>query len=59
MMPFSVAGCGRLQLEVAHWPRSDALLQGVEIDSTISDSRFSARELLAIEEDFGFLPLRV
>ena len=31
LMPLSVAGCGRLQLLVAHWAASVALLQLVDI----------------------------
>ena len=30
LMPLSVAGCGRLQLGVAHWATSVALLQVVD-----------------------------
>ena len=31
LTPFSVADCGRLQLGVAHWTTSVALLQAVDI----------------------------
>ena len=31
LTPLSVAGCGRLQLRVAHWATSVALLQVVDI----------------------------
>ena len=30
LMPWSIAGCGRLQLGVAHWATSVALLQVVD-----------------------------
>ena len=48
--PLSVAGCGRLQLGVAQWATSVALLQKLIIKPKNGGSRFSSVGLQALED---------
>ena len=54
LTPLSVAGCGRLQLEVPHCATSVDYCKQLIIGPTFCGSRFSTGKLLSIE-DFTFI----
>ena len=55
LTPFSVAGCGRLQLGVPYWATLVYYCKSLKIGPTFCGSRFSTGRLLAIEEFTFFL----